>query len=156
MLGTISYLNIICSAQEAVHGFYVNTVHFYGRLSLWILKEVLESILHVYWGVTGFKRIHHGDPTFWVMLYRGSMLTLEQPMEAAVTVWMSNIPHRLMCLDTWFPDGGTVSWEGCELVRSWGLVGGKVSLRWGHTLGIIGWPFLGSASCFCQIPGSQK
>ena len=46
------------------------------------------------------------------------MLTLEQPMEAAVMVWMSNIPHRLMCLDTWFPDCGTVSWEGCELVRS--------------------------------------
>lgn len=31
--------------------------------------------------------------------------------ECSVEVWMKNGPHRLLCVNTWFPAGGTV-WEG--------------------------------------------
>lgn len=27
-------------------------------------------------------------------------------------------PDRFMCLNTWFPDGGTV-WKGCGTLRKW-------------------------------------
>lgn len=53
-----------------------------------------------------------------------------------VAVWKWNIPHRLLCLNTWAPPGGAPL-EGCGTFRWWGLAEGSGSLwrvLWGLTV----------------------
>jgi hypothetical protein len=48
-------------------------------------------------------------------------------------VWMRNVPHMHMGLNTWTPDGGTV-WEGYGTCRRWNLAGGSTSLGAGFVV----------------------
>ena len=47
-------------------------------------------------------------------------------------VWKSNVPHRLMYLNTWSPGSGT-PWEGSGTYKKCGLAGDSF-------LGFISWP----------------
>lgn len=44
-----------------------------------------------------------------------------------VVVSVENVPHRLLCLNTWFPAGST----GLETFKRWGLTGSRRSWKWG-------------------------
>lgn len=60
-----------------------------------------------------------------------AMLTKRPREGKALRVWIQNVLHRLVCLNTWSPDNGAVG-GGCRDLGRRGLAGGSGSLLCEH------------------------
>lgn len=65
---------------------------------------------------------------FHCSFWKDRMVDFIQCPLAYVVIWLRNVPHRLMCLNTWSPVGSTV-WKGYRNFRGWSLTRGSVSLE---------------------------
>lgn len=102
--------------------------HLSVRISLYLLPDLHRGEQAV------SRSCHHS----WKMLLplRPSPWQWTEPLNCDtistddfLVVWIINIPHRFVYLNTWSPAGGTTIWGDYETFRRWSLAGGSVTLQ---------------------------